>query len=256
MIFDSHVHTTFSVDADTTIAEAMQTAKEKRVGLVITDHMDWDFPAPYPEFRVDLSGFFREYAPLRSEKLLLGIELGLTANSLAVVNEIAVSHDFDFVLGSVHIMDGREVDDTLYREKDEREVYRAYLLEAAMLLETADVDALAHVDYPLRTTSAELPYADYRVEFAALFDVLVRRNIVLELNTSRLADQAARSNLQAIYCAYRDCGGRYVTLGSDAHEHQEIADNFTIAADFLQEIGLIPVHFCKRKMLIDQQKMG
>ena len=93
-------------------------------------------------------------------------------------------------------------------------------------------------------------------EFAALFDVLVRRNIVLELNTSRLADQAARSNLQAIYCAYRDCGGRYVTLGSDAHEHQEIADNFTIAADFLQEIGLIPVHFCKRKMLIDQQKMG
>ena len=251
MIFDSHVHTTFSVDADTTIAEAIRAAEEKKVGLVITDHMDWDFPAPFPDFRVDLEGFFREYAPHRSEKLLLGIELGLTANSIAKANEIAASHDFDFVLGSVHVMNGREVDDTLYLEQDEREVYRAYLLEAAMLLETVDVDAFAHVDYPLRTTSAELPYADYRMEFTALFDVLVRRNIVLELNTSRLADEVARANLLAIYHAYRECGGQYVTLGSDAHEQQEIADNFAIAAEFLRETGLIPVHFCKRQMLID-----
>ena len=120
-----------------------------------------------------------------------------------------------------------------------------------MLLETADVNAFAHVDYPLRTASAELPYADYRMEFTALFDVLVRRNIVLELNTSRLADEVARANLLAIYHAYRECGGRYVTLGSDAHEPQEIADNFAIAAEFLRETGLIPVHFCKRQMLID-----
>ena len=251
MIFDSHVHTTFSVDADTTIAEAVRAAEEKKVGLVITDHMDWDFPAPFPDFRVDLEDFFREYAPHRSEKLLLGIELGLTANSIAKANEIAASHDFDFVLGSVHVMNGREVDDTLYLEQDERGVYRAYLLEAAMLLETADVNAFAHVDYPLRTTSAELPYADYRMEFTALFDVLVRRNIVLELNTSRLADEAARANLLAIYHAYRECGGQYVTLGSDAHEPQEIADNFAIAEEFLRETGLIPVHFCKRQMLID-----
>ena len=252
MIFDSHVHTIFSVDADTTIAEAVRAAEEKKVGLVITDHMDWDFPAPFPDFRVDLEGFFREYAPLRSEKLLLGIELGLTVNSIARANEIAASHDFDFVLGSVHVMNGREVDDTLYLEQDEREVYRAYLLEAAMLLVTADVDAFAHLDYPLRTTSTELPYADYRREFTALFDVLVRRNIVLELNTSRLAEEAARANLRAIYHAYRECGGRYVTLGSDAHEPQEIADDFAIAAEFLRETGLIPVHFCKRQMLIDQ----
>lgn len=199
MIFDSHVHTTFSVDADTTIAQAIRAAEEKNVGLVITDHMDWDF-----------------------------------------------------LLGSMHVMNGREVDDTLCLEQDERKVYRAYLQEVAILLETADLDAFAHVDYPLRTTSAELPYENYRAEFAALFNVLVRRNIVLELNTSRLADKAARANLLAIYHAYQECGGRYVTLGSDAHEPQEIADNFAIAADFLQETGLIPVHFCKRQMQIEQ----
>lgn len=252
MLYDSHVHTTFSVDADTTIGEAVRAAEQQGVGLVITDHMDWDFPAPFPDFRADLPGFFLAYASLRSEILLLGIELGLTENCLEKANEIAAGHDFDFVLGSVHVMNGREVDDALYLERDEREVYGEYLREAARLLETADVDAFAHVDYPLRTASVELPYADYRDEFAALFGVLVRRNIVLELNTSRLADETARANLLAIYRAYKDCGGRYVTLGSDAHEPHEIADNFVLAANFLRETWLIPVHFCKRKMLIDQ----
>lgn len=252
MIFDSHVHTTFSVDADTTIAQAIRAAEEKGVGLVITDHMDWDFPAPFPDFRVDLDGFFREYGPLRSEKLLLGIELGLTENCIEKAREIAAGHDFDFVLGSVHVLNGREVDDALYRDCDEREVYREYLRAAANLLQRVDVDAFAHVDYPLRTTYAELPFADYQAEFAALFSVLIRRNIVLELNTSRLADQAAWVNLLNIYRAYRACGGQYVTLGSDAHEPQEIADHFAIAADFLREAGLLPVHFAGRKMLIDQ----
>ena len=252
MLYDSHVHTIFSVDAETTIVQAVRASEEQRVGLVITDHMDWDFPAPFPDFRVDLPGFFRAYAPLRNEKLLLGIELGLTGKCLEKANEIAAGYDFDFVLGSVHVLDGREVGDALYLERDEREVYRVYLTEAASLLETADVDAFAHVDYPLRTTSAELPYQEYRAEFDALFAVMLRRRIVLELNTSRLADEAARENLLSIYRAYNACGGRYVTLGSDAHEPQEIADNFAVAADFLWETGLIPVHFRSRKMLIDQ----
>lgn len=252
MIFDSHVHTVMSCDADTTLQDAIHTAEEKGVGLVITDHMDWDFPAPFPDFRVDLMRFFREYAPLRSERLLLGIELGMTAASVEKCREIALSRPFDFVLGSVHVRDGREVDDALYADCDEREVYRAYLKEAARLVEAVPVDALAHVDYPLRTTSCELLYADYAAEFDQLFRVMLDQGVCLELNTSRLADAAAYVNLLDIYRAYRCLGVRYVTLGSDAHEPQEIADHFDLAKKFLRETDLISVHFCQREMLIDQ----
>lgn len=253
MIFDSHVHTVMSCDADTTIAEAVRIAEEKGVGLVITDHMDWDFPAPFPDFRVDLPCFFREYVPLRSERLLLGIELGMTVESVDKCREIAVSQPFDFVLGSVHVLHGREVDDSLYEECDEVAVYREYLLEAARLVDNVPMDALAHIDYPLRTTSRELPYADYAAEFDALFAAMRRQGVCLELNTSRLKDEAAYANLTAVYRAYRESGGCYVTLGSDAHEPQEIADNFALAAEFLRETGLIPVHFCQRKMIIDKR---
>lgn len=252
MIFDSHVHTTLSVDADTTIDQAIRMAAEKDVGLVVTDHMDWDFPAPFPDFRLDTERLFREYGTKRSERVLLGIELGMTAASVDKCREIAASHPFDFVLGSVHVLGGREVDDALYRDRSEGEVYREYLNEAAQLVQAVDVDALAHVDYPLRTTSRELLHEDYAAEFRALFEAMLSLGVCLELNTSRLSDAAAYENLCAIFGAYRACGGRYVTIGSDAHEPHEIADSFDLAAAFLRETGLTPVHFCQRKMIIDK----
>lgn len=176
----------------------------------------------------------------------------MTAESVGKCREIAASQPFDFVLGSVHVLHGREVDDRLYADRDEAEVYREYLREAARLVEAVPVDALAHIDYPLRTTSRELLYADYAAEFDALFAAMRRQGVCLELNTSRLADEAAYENLLTIYRAYRKAGGRYVTLGSDAHEPQEIGDSFGLAARFLRETGLIPVHFCQRKMMIDK----
>lgn len=176
----------------------------------------------------------------------------MTAASTGKCREIAAAYPFDFVLGSVHVINGREVDDSLYAERDEAAVYREYLLEAARLVDDVPMDALAHVDYPLRTTSRELPYADYATEFSALFAAMQRRNVCLELNTSRLTDATAYANMLAVYRAYRESGGCYVTLGSDAHEPQEIADNFATAAEFLRETGLIPVHFCQRKIIIDK----
>lgn len=252
MRYDAHVHTTLSCDADTTLAEAIRAAQEQNVGIVITDHLDHDFPIPPPDFRLDVERLFREYGPFRSENLLLGVELGLTENSIAFNQEIIRQYDFDFVLGSVHVLFGREVDEDLYADMDEAIVYHKYLTACAKLVRQVDIDALGHVDYPLRSTSRELPYADYAAEFAALFDALLAHSIVLELNTSRLSDPAAYANLLTVYRAYQARGGRYVTLGSDAHEPQEIADNFALAQEFLRETGLIPVHFAKRRMVIDQ----
>ena len=251
MLFDSHVHTIHSCDADTTLAQAITAASTKNIGLVITDHMELDFPIPPPDFRLDVPHFFAECSPLRSDKLLLGIELGMTERNMAANNDLVQAHDFDFVLGSVHVLHGREVDEDLYAGMDEAAVYHEYLNKCAHLVLSADIDALGHIDYPLRSTSRELLYADYREDFNILFDALLARNILLELNTSRLCDPVAYANLLVIYRAYKARGGRYVTLGSDAHEPHEIADNFALATELLQAAGLIPVYFVRRQMVID-----
>ena len=54
--------------------------------------------------------------------------------------------------------------------------------------------------------------------------------------------------LKPVYESYKNFGGRYVTIGSDAHRPEVIGDHFDEALKFIYEIGLIPVTFCQRKI--------
>ena len=253
ILYDSHLHTTMSVDSDLEVTDAIRIAKENNIGIVITDHMDWDFPIPYPDFRVDLEQFFKEYSPLRSNTVLLGIELGMTENSIEKNRSIIKEYDFDFVLGSIHVLYGKEVDEDLFREMDETDVFRDYLVTCNQLVKKLHIDSFAHIDYPLRSTSKELRYEDYKTEFDIFFETLVNQKICLELNTSRLSEsEEVRNNMLAIYRAYKAKGGKYVTIGSDAHEPEEVGDNFHMAKEFLRQSDLLPVHFVNRKMIVDK----
>jgi histidinol-phosphatase (PHP family) len=53
-----------------------------------------------------------------------------------------------------------------------------------------------------------------------------------------------------IYKRYRDMGGRYITIGSDAHTEENIGMNFKVALDLAEHLNLQPVHFKNRKIEI------
>ena len=74
---------------------------------------------------------------------------------------------------------------------------------------------------------------------------------VLELNTRRLADRTAIKALLPVYKAYADCGGRYATIGSDAHKAGAVGQEFSTARELLEACNLRPVHFKQRKMEYD-----
>ena len=43
MIFDSHSHTEFSSDSEMKAVEAIETAKKLGIGMVFTEHYDYDY---------------------------------------------------------------------------------------------------------------------------------------------------------------------------------------------------------------------
>ena len=45
MYFDSHIHTEFSADSEMKAAEALREAEKQGLGLVFTEHLDYDYPA-------------------------------------------------------------------------------------------------------------------------------------------------------------------------------------------------------------------
>lgn len=76
-MFDTHMHTSpFSTDAGMKLPELLKRKQETGLGIVLTEHMDYDFPPPLVyEFCTD--DYFKTYSPYQNETFLLGIEIGL-----------------------------------------------------------------------------------------------------------------------------------------------------------------------------------
>jgi hypothetical protein len=63
-----------------------------------------------------------------------------------------------------------------------------------------------------------------------------------------LNSKPAVSNLFSIYKRYSELGGKYITLGSDAHDPDSIGNNFDTALNIAEKCNLKIVHFLDRKM--------
>ena len=62
-------------------------------------------------------------------------------------------------------------------------------------------------------------------------------------------ERRAGRELVPIYTRYRELGGRYVTLGSDAHTSDAVAVNFGAAEELAAMVGLGLVTFAERRMV-------
>lgn len=252
MIFDSHMHSKFSTDSNMNILDALSISKEENIGIIITDHMDLDYPVK-DDFKFNISDYFREYEKYRCESLKLGIEIGLTENTFAKNEEIATSYDFDFILGSIHAVKGLDIYcDYINQGYTKHEFFSYYFQDMLSCVKLYNnFDSLSHIDYPCRYCSfenKEIPFSDFEDILSEIFTILIGKGKVLELNTTRLNLDSAKDSLFNIYKLYKDLGGKYVTLGSDAHNSRNIYRNFNIALDFIDAIGLKGVYFSKREL--------
>ena len=89
-------------------------------------------------------------------------------------------------------------------------------------------------------------------EWDRLFTVLIEKNKPIEINTRRLDSEAAVKALLPLYKRYKELGGKYCTLGSDAHYTEHIGRRLGVAAAIAKEAELQPVYFKERKMMLDR----
>ena len=252
MIFDSHSHTSFSADSDMTAEDALKAAREQGIGIVFTEHLDVDFPGEL-DFSFDPEAYWRTYEPLRGDNLHLGIEVGMQAGTAEASRAFVARAPFDLVIGSVHLLRGIDIyEKECFEGREKDELYREYFRTMAEMIACHDfIDVLGHIDYIARTAPYENPELSYGVfadEIDAVLRAAVAQGVVLELNTRRLGSRRALKELAPIYARYHELGGKYVTLGSDAHGADAIGANFAAAEDFARAMGLSIVTFFARKM--------
>lgn len=257
MIFDNHSHTTFSSDSEMEAEAAIEAAARQGLGLVFTEHYDYDYinTKHYKEmeFRFDAAEYWKKYLPYRGDKLSLGVEVGLSDTSGEANRAFLQGAPFDLVIGSIHIIDMLDLYyPDFYDGKSKQEAFGRYLsVMADMLRQNSYVDVLGHIDYICRYAAyedKELVYGDFAGAIDEVLRAAVENDVVMELNTRRLGDSRAVQALLPVYRRYRELGGRYITLGSDAHAAENIGMNFRTALEMAEELQLQAVTFRERKM--------
>lgn len=250
---DFHMHTAFSGDCDTPVRSMLDGAVKKGLKTVcITDHDDKDYPfheeIAERKFEFDVDDYFRTLERFRGEyagKLAIrtGIEIGLQPHLGQYYKDLVNGHPFDFVIGSVHVVNGYDpYYGELFEGKTDEEAY-AETFQAT--LENLDIiqdfDVLGHIDYVVRYGKHQAEEYSYE-RFASCIDKILTKIISMgkgiELNTAGLKYGLGFAHPHPdILKRYRQLGGEIITVGADAHKPEHIAYDFGKAADILRSCG-------------------
>lgn len=244
---DYHSHTNRSPDGKphaTYTAMAEAAARAGLAELCITEHCECNgfYLDAHTNigFTYDAEACLAELCAARKATqgriaLPRGVEIGQATQVPALARQVLEEGAYDFVIGSLHNIRG-QVDFCLIDYQSEahcRELLQAYLDELEELVDAGGFDVLGHVDYPLRYMrrrfDASLRPLEARLR--AVFTKLARTGRGIELNTKSSRGAAAVYTEQDyLLRLYRDCGGRVLTLGSDAHCPEDVGAGLSQAA--------------------------
>lgn len=250
---DYHMHSLHSGDSQAPMEQMIQSAISKGLThICFTEHMDFDFPvsefAPEGHFEVNTDSYLYDLVTLKNKyasqiQVNFGIELGLQPHLARQLAVYAKSFDFDFIIGSSHIVNKTDPYLSSYYEgRSEEEAYREYFSSIIEnLRKISNFDVYGHLDYVVRygpNRDTNYSYDKYKDIYDELLTLLLEKEKGIELNTSAL-----RSGLRDMHpCMdvlrrYRELGGEIITIGSDAHKPEHVGSDLQRAAEVLTECG-------------------
>ena len=152
MLFDTHMHCDYSCDSHMQFADAIAAATAEKIGMIVTEHWDYDYPTNPDAFTFDIDEYFARLKPLCNDKVLLGIEIGMQTHTAVEDKRVAQGHAFDFVLGSIHCIGKRDLyESTCYAGRTRQQIVEEFLQDSITCVEQdRDFDAFAHIDYICR----------------------------------------------------------------------------------------------------------
>ena len=251
ILWDCHMHSSFSADSDTPMEVMIHRAVETGLqGITFTEHLDPDYPATPDglDFSLDIPAYKEKLAELSDiykDKIQVrfGIELGLQMHLGEYFDSLLSQTPFDFVIGSSHLVHGY---DPYYPEFFEgRKEFLCYMEYFESILENlhafSEMDVYGHIDYIVRYGPNQNKYYTYE-RYQDILDEILRTVIArgrgIELNTGGFHYGLGEPNpCRAVIRRYRELGGEIITVGADAHGPEKIAYDFDKAAAILADCG-------------------
>ena len=254
ILADQHMHSSFSADSKAPLKDMVESAISKGLTHInITEHNDFDFGEtemfPAGAWDLNVDSYLYELLSLREQykdKITIGfgIEIGMVESAFRKNAVLARSHEFDFVIGSIHVVNGIDTYEPRYFEgKTVKEAVNEYY-EAMLknIKQFTNFDVLGHMDYIVRSVpGGEAVYnsMDYKNYTDEVINILLENEKGIEINTSALWKKGMSQPNPCIDIvrAYKEKGGEIITVGSDAHKPENVAGAFDVAEQVLRDCG-------------------
>lgn len=246
---DVHMHTSFSHDSEAEPREMIEGAIQKGLEMIcFTDHYDKDYMGWGNESIFDPDQYFASLCPLQEEyrekiDIRIGVELGMQPHLGPYFTEFTKKYPFDFVIGSLHVVDGDDpAIGSVFEGRTDEEVYRSAFVEMlADIRAIPDFDVLGHIDYVVRygkEGAKSYSYRKYADEIDAILKEIIDRGKGIELNMAGLKYGLPFAHPHPdILKRYKELGGEIITVGADGHKPEHIAYDFYKADEILKSCG-------------------
>lgn len=259
-IVDLHVHTDNSFDGNHSVTFLCEKAELMDLrAIAFTDHCDID------QFRTDMSydkRIFQAYfeivkvMPAFRGKLLVlnGIELGQPTYDVDIANNIINKYDYDQILGSIHNLRGGE--DFYFMENlslnEAEKLLKEYFNEIIELLKWGNFDVLAHLTYPLRyfysKSNLQIDLDSFKNQIDEILLMTAKQDKALEINTAALRQPLNKLSPEVdIVKRFKELGGKFVSVGSDAHYAEHLAADIDMAYSCAIEAGFDSITFFQKR---------
>ncbi len=260
-LIDCHTHTEISPDSDAKLGDMLAAAQHAGLAAyAVTDHIELCrfYPQGYYKTHPRNEEDFYDYASrfeaamqqnLRAKELangltfISGIEMGEPDVDFPLAEELYRDERLDFTIASLHELQGKLDFYFLdYTKEDPDALLESYFAALLKIAAHDCYDVLGHITYPLRYMEGDagirIDMAKYRDCIAEIFRTAIRDHKGIELNTSGYRQTYGKPFPdEALLRLYKDLGGKYLTLGSDAHKPEDVAGGIAQGAALAGAVG-------------------
>ena len=241
-----HVHTRFSPDSKEEPSASVASAVRKGLSVVaLSDHLDLNEKEPgygrycYEAAKSEVDALRRKFPKIR---ILFSVEMDYGVQWRERVDEWLANHKWDVVIGAVHSVGGRPIENPeVFKDASTDEIIAQYFRDLNDLVERDKFDIIAHLDIVKRYLvrygckwSRECLVNEAR----PVIEKIAQSGRYLEVNTSGLRQEVGECFPGAdLLEMYRNAGGNRLVLGSDSHQANSVGAGFEQAADMISRAG-------------------
>lgn len=189
---------------------------------------------------------------VRTTPLRLGIEADFIPGREDRIAELLEARDFDYVVGSVHFLGERAVDqerwDLWAGAADADAIWRRYFATLAEAVRSGLFDILGHPDLiKVWGLDRPLPQRDPRFHYEPAIEAIAESEIAVEISTAGLRKPVGEIYPSRAFAEMCVDAGAAFSLSSDAHTPEQVGYGYERALDLMGQVGIGEIAVFERR---------